>query len=123
MYIFHMSDSQNKEAAAPSLKIVLVRMAQLAAQLRQSEEQQAKGLRELQVRLGELASRIRRQEELELKIEEVIEKHNSVVRSFELRLAELKRLVEEQELQLLRSAEEIRRLSRTPPRREPPMTV
>jgi hypothetical protein len=84
-----------------------VRLEKLTIKLRMMDEKFEAFSSDLQKKIGVINMRSSERPRMDLKIEELIEKHNQVVRTFESRLNQLKKVVEGQEIELYKAANEL----------------
>ncbi|HEX4925599.1 MAG TPA: hypothetical protein VFV50_16005 [Bdellovibrionales bacterium] len=88
-------------------RIMALRTERLAVKIKLLEERQANFIEDFQKRLTSLTTKALSGARVDVKVAELIEKHNQVVRTFENRLSQLKRVVENQEIELYKAANEL----------------
>lgn len=89
---------------AEQMKTLLLRTDRLTQRLGQLEAKIESQTQEFRQKVTSLSTRVTERGLMETEIQSLIEKHNSVVRSFENRISQLQRLAESQQLQLMNSA-------------------
>jgi hypothetical protein len=84
------------------------RYDRLTGGLQRLEELTKSGLRDLIDRHAQMASRLNDRKVGDAKIQELVDRHNQLVQNFEIRLAQVQKIVGEQEMQLMSSKSELR---------------
>lgn len=85
------------------VKMLNNRFERFSQAIVRSEELQAKSYQETSGRLAQMSAKVNERRVNDTKIQELIDRHNTIVRNFENRLHSLQRLVSEQEMVLLNS--------------------
>jgi len=89
------------------VKSVNLRMDKTAQKVGQIDERLKQIVHEVQDRLAFVSGRLKEKQISESKIESFLERHNQIVQSFELRLTQAQRVIENQSLQLNKQQEMI----------------
>ncbi len=70
------------------------------------------GLQDFNTKQSQLISKINERKVGDAKIQELVDRHNQLVQSFELRLGQMQKLISEQEMQLMSSRAELKEAQR-----------
>jgi len=87
-------------------KLINMKTERIAVKQKMMEERQEDTAQDTQKKFISLMARHGDLPKVEFKIQEMIERHNQVVRMFENRLTQMKRVIDEQNMQLLKTAAE-----------------
>jgi hypothetical protein len=88
-------------------KLMNLKTERTAIKVKLLEERHQAFMEEVQQRLTNIAVKASDKPRIDFKIEEMLEKHNQVIRTFENRLNQLKRIVENQEVELYKATAEL----------------
>jgi len=101
-------NQENQSNNNPILRHLTVRLEKMSAQIRHLEDKHSREISELHEKYANLNERLARTRFLEGKIQELIDQHNRVVQGFELKLSQLKRLIDDQEMQIYQAQAELK---------------
>ncbi|MGE3972953.1 MAG: hypothetical protein AB7F59_00350 [Bdellovibrionales bacterium] len=88
-------------------KLMTMKTERLMVKVRLMEERQNEFIMDTQKKLTGMVTRSAELPRVEMRMHEVIEKHNQVVRAFENKINQIKRLVDQQEVQLFKAMGEL----------------
>jgi hypothetical protein len=84
------------------------RFERVQGHFKAQNEQLNSGLLDMNNKIAQVVSKVNERRVSENAIKEMIERHSSVVQSFEVRMQQLQRLISEQELQLINTRSELK---------------
>lgn len=84
----------------------------LAGMTQRLEEMAKSSLQDLAAKQSQLMSRVNERKLSDNKVEELVDRHNQLVQNFELRLAQMQKVLGEQEMQLMASRAELKEAQR-----------
>lgn len=101
------SSRLNEFANAAKLKI-----ERLTGATQRLDEIIKSGIQDLNGKQAQLISKVNERKVGDMKIQELVDRHNQLVQSFEVRLNQMQKIISEQEMQLLGSRSEIKEAQR-----------
>jgi hypothetical protein len=84
----------------------------LAGMTQRLEEMARASLQDMAAKQSQLVSRVNERKLSDTKIEELVDRHNQLVATFELRLNQMQKVIAEQEMQLMASRDAIKEAQR-----------
>lgn len=89
-----------------------VRFERLLGNLQRMDEMAKTAIQDLNQKQSQLASRINERRVGDAKIQELVDRHNQLVQSFEVRITQMQKVMAEQEMQLMTSRSELKEAQR-----------
>lgn len=88
-------------------RILALKTERMSIKIKLLEERQQAFVEEFQQKMTSMNVKLSDRPRVDIMVQEIIERHNQVVRTFENRLGQLKRVVENQEVELLKAMNEL----------------
>lgn len=88
-------------------KLMTMKTERLMVKVRMMEERQNEFIMDTQKKLTGMVTRSAELPKLEMRMQEVLEKHNQVIRTFENKINHIKRIVDQQEISLFKAIAEL----------------
>lgn len=88
-------------------KLMTMKTERLMVKVRMMEERQGEFIMDTQKKLTTMVTRSAEGPKMEMRVQELLEKHNQVVRAFENKINQIKRLVDQQEVTLFKAMGEL----------------
>jgi len=88
-------------------KLMTMKTERLMVKVRLMEERQTEFIMDTQKKITGMVTRSADVPKMEMRVQELLEKHNQVIRTFENKISQIKRLVDQQEISLFKALAEL----------------